>query len=148
MVFAAVAAATSLDLCALTGPVLVVEDVTGGRELLRECMRPGQTFTLEYVHSSEHVPVRGVFRLEDDGAFTVVETAFGGFGPGLPALTTGDRWTIEAGMIVARDPMTRLPEMRVRVLPITRHRLRTARGADLDLSGVMGAGGAVRIGVR
>ncbi|MGH7389526.1 MAG: DUF1850 domain-containing protein [Candidatus Rokuibacteriota bacterium] len=112
-------------------------------------MRAGTTFTLAYVHSSEHVPVRGVFRLDGDGRFTVVETAFAGFGPGLPALRPGDDWTIREGMVVARDPVTRLGEVRLRVLPITRHRLTTARGTELDLSALMGeAGGAVTISIR
>lgn len=138
-----------LDLCALTGPVLVIEDRTHGRELHRECMRVGATFSLAYVHSSEHVPVRGTFRLEDDGSLVVVETAFAGFGPGLPALRAGDDWRLRDGMIVARDPATRLGELTVRVLPITRHRLVTALGTDLDLSSLMGeAGGAVRIAIR
>lgn len=143
------AAVAFLDLCALTGPVLVVEDVGRGRELLRECMKVGSTFTLAYVHSSEHVPVRGVFRLEDDGTLVVVETAFAGFGPGLPALRPGDDWRLRDGMIVARDPMTRLGEVRLRVSPLTRHRLTTSLGTDLDLSSIMAdEGGAVRISVR
>lgn len=112
-------------------------------------MKVGTTFTLAYVHSSEHVPVRGTFRLDDDGSFAVVETAFAGFGPGLPALKPGDDWKIRDGMVVARDPLIRLGEVRVRVLPITHHRLTTARGADLDLSALMGeGGGAVTISIR
>ncbi len=143
------AAVVFLDLCALLGPVLIVQDVTRGRELLHECTTIGATFTLHYVHSSEHVPVRGVFRLEDDGSLSVVETAFAGFGPGLPALKPGDDWLVRDGMIVARNPMTRLGELRIRVLPITRHRLITPAGTELDLSALMGeTGGSVRVSVR
>ena len=127
---------------------LVVEDVTHGRVLLREPVRPGDTFVLSYVHSSEHVPVRGVFRIEADHSFTVIETAFGGFGPGLPALKPGDDWEVREGMIVAREPGVRLPDLTVRVLPITRHRLSTPGGRSLDLTATVVEGGAVEIRVR
>jgi hypothetical protein len=126
----------------------VVEDLTAGRTLHREPVRAGDTFALSYVHSSEHVPVRGVFRIEDDGGFTPVETAFAGFGPGLPALAAGDRWTVRDGMIVARHDGTRLPDVTVRVQPITRHRLTTPGGTDLDLSARAGPGARLRIAAR
>ncbi len=124
---------------------LVVEDAATGRLLHREPVRPGDTFALAYVHSSEHVPVRGVFRVEADGSFTVVETAFGGFGPGLPELRPGDDWLVRDGMIVARAPGVRLQELTVRVSPITYHRLTTPGGVGLDLSGRLGAGGRIRV---
>jgi hypothetical protein len=128
---------------------LVVEDVTHGRVLHRERVRAGDTFVLSYIHSSEHVPVRGVFRIGPDGALTVIETSFGGFGPGLPELRPGDDWTIRDGMIVARQPTPGLDELSVLVLPITRHRVVTPGGVSLDLSGLTGErGGAVRISAR
>jgi hypothetical protein len=92
--------------------------------------------------------VRGVFRIERDGALALEETQFAGFGPGLPALQPGDAWAIRDGMIVAAGPATPLVEVRVRVAPITRHRLRTPAGRDVDLSMLTGTGAAVRISVR
>jgi hypothetical protein len=124
---------------------LVVEDAATGRVLHREPVRPGDTFALAYVHSSEHVPVRGVFRVGPDGSFTVVETAFGGFGPGLPELRPGDDWLIRDGMIVARGSDVRMQELALRVSPITHHRLTTPGGVGLDLSDRLGAAGRVRV---
>jgi hypothetical protein len=98
---------------------------------------------LVYVHSSEHVPVRGTIRVEADRTLRVVETAFGGFGPGLPALRPGDPWTVRQGLIVAQVPGEALPALRVRVAPMTRHRLLLPSGAELDLSTLMADGGAV-----
>jgi hypothetical protein len=129
------------------GPLLVVEDGAGQRLLHRERVTAGEAFILSYVHSSEGVPVRGVFRIEADGTLTLMETQFAGFGPGLPALGPGDVWSLQEGMIVARSPH-RLAEMRMRVGPNTGHRLRTPAGLDLDLSTLMGPGGPVRIRVR
>lgn len=127
---------------------LAVEDARTARVLHREAVRLGSDVTLEYVHSSEGVRVRGVVRVEADGSLSVVETAFAGFGPGLPELVPGDHWRIEDGMIVHRPFPLPLEELRVRVGPFTRHRLRTPAGTQLDLSALMGPGGTVLVHVR
>ncbi|MGH7320137.1 MAG: DUF1850 domain-containing protein [Candidatus Rokuibacteriota bacterium] len=149
LIAAAVVAAGAIAFVALFGGlVLVVEGAPSARVIHREPVRPGARFVLSYVHSSEHVPVRGTFRIEPDRSLTVVATAFAGFGPGLPALQPGDAWETHEGMFVQRDPGARLPELRLRVVPLTRHRLETPGGRHLDLSALMGAGGPVRIHVR
>jgi hypothetical protein len=132
-------AAVAILLSAAAGraaePQLVLE-VGAGPELRpvhRERVAPGQTLSLSYVHSSEHVPVVGVFRIEADGALAILETAFGGFGPGLPSPGPGDRWRIRDGLIVV-EHQARLPELRLRLVPSTHHRLVTPGGAVLDLS--------------
>lgn len=102
---------------------------------------------LSYVHSSEHVPVRGTFVVERDGTLLVKETAFAGFGPGLPQPKAGDAWRFEDGMIVVPAAGERLHELRVRVAPFTHHRLRTPSGEEVDLSSLMNDGGSVRIHV-
>lgn len=132
---------------ATRGPVLVVEDVTRQRVLHRSPVGPGSLVVLSYVHSSEHVPVRGTFVVEPDGALRVKETAFAGFGPGLPEPNAGDAWRFEDGMIVVPAAGERLVELRVRVAPFTRHRLRIPSGEDIDLSALMNEGGSVRIHV-
>lgn len=126
----------------------MVEDARTGRVLHREPVRAGQAFELSYVHSSEHVPVRGVVRVEPDGSLSVTETAFAGFGPGLPALAPGDPWRIEDGMIVAGGPGPRLPEIRLRVSPIARQRLVGPSGRAVELDELVSPGGAVIIRVR
>lgn len=130
------------------GPELVVEDAGRTRVLHRERVVPGATFMLEYVHSSERVPVRGTFRVEDDRTLTVMETAFGGFGPGLPELTRDDDWRIAGGMIVHRPRETTLPELRLRVSPVARQQLTTPSGRQLDLATMVGEGGLLLVQVR
>lgn len=127
---------------------LAVEDAATARVLHREVVRAGSDLVLEYVHSSEHVRVRGVLRVGADGSLSVVETSFAGFGPGLPELVPGDEWRIEEGMIVHRPPPQPMDELRVRVAPRTRHRLHMPSGARLDLSALMGPGGTVVVHVR
>lgn len=113
--------------------------------LHRAPVEPGSLLVLSYVHSSEHVPVRGTFVVEPDGALRVQETAFAGFGPGLPQPKAGDAWRLEDGMIVVPAAGERLDELRIRVAPFTHHRLRTPSGEDIDLSAIMKDGGSVRI---
>jgi hypothetical protein len=125
----------------------VVEDVTRQRVLHRATVEPGSLLVLSYVHSSEHVPVRGTFVVEPDGALLVKATAFAGFGPGLPEPKAGDAWRLEDGMIVVPAAGERLHELRLRVAPFTRHRLRMPSGEDMDLSGLLNEGGSVRIHV-
>jgi len=135
--------------CAVTRQsVLVVEDVARGRVLYRAPVVAGSAFVLSYVHSSEHVPVRGTFVVEGDGTLLARETAFAGFGPGLPAPKAGEAWRIEDGMIVVPSDGPRLPELLVRVVPLTDHRLRMPSGEEIDLSALMKEGGRVRIRVE
>lgn len=141
-----VTSGTAGDL-ATRGAWLIVEDATRGRVLSRAPVEPGRALVLSYVHSSEHVPVRGTFVVAADGALLVKETAFGGFGPGLPEPRAGDAWRAEIGMIVVPAGGERLPELRVRVAPFTRHHLRMPSGEDLDLSALMNSGGSVSIRV-
>jgi len=87
------------------------------------------------------------FRVEPDGRLAVTETAFAGFGPGLPELRAGDAWRLEAGMIVHAPAGLTLAELRLRVAPLTRHRLSLPSGRELDLSALLAPGGAVRVRV-
>ena len=141
-----VTSGTAGDLVA-RGALLVVEDVMRSRVLYRARAEPGRRLVLSYVHSSEHVPVRGTFVIETDGALSVKETAFAGFGPGLPEPRAGDAWRVENGMIVVLAGGERLPELRVRVAPFTRHHLHLPSGDDVDLSALMNGGGSVSIRV-
>jgi hypothetical protein len=141
-----VASGTAGDL-ATRGALLVVEDATRGRVLYQAPVVPGRALVLSYVHSSEHVPIRGTFVIGADGALVAKETAFAGFGPGLPEPRAGDAWRGENGMIVVPARGERFPELRVRVAPFTRHQLRTPSGEDLDLSALMHGGGSVSIRV-
>jgi hypothetical protein len=125
--------------------MLIVEDVTRQRVLYRSPVTPGSLLVLSYVHSSEHLPVRGTFVVESDGTLLAKETAFAGFGPGLPQPKAGDAWRLEGGMIVVPSAGERLAELRVRIAPFTHHRLRTPSGEELDLSRLMQEGGAVSI---
>ena len=119
-----------------------------GRVLAREPVEPGGLVRLAYVHSTEGRPVRAIFRVEAAGTLRLVETAFPSIGPGLPPLGPEGTWTIENGVIVTRAENAPVPELRLRVVPLTRHRLTLPSGRELDLSALVGPGDLVRVTVE
>ena len=123
-------------------------DVDRGRVLARERVGPGALIGLAYVHSTEGRPVRATFRVEADHTLRLVETAFPSVGPGLPPLGPEGTWAIEDGLIVNRGPSAPLPELRLRPVPLTQHRLLMPSGRALDLGALVEPGGAIRLTVQ
>jgi hypothetical protein len=122
--------------------------VARNRVLAREPVEPGALVGLAYVHSSEGRPVRATFRVEPGGLLRLVETVFSSVGPGLPPLGPEGTWTIQDGAIVARGPSPPVAELRLRVVPLTRHRLALPSGRSLDLGALVDPGDAVRVAVE
>lgn len=126
---------------------LIVLEPGSDRILLRAPVRPGDRFTLSYLHSVAKSRVTGTFEVTPDHRLAVRETAFGSFGPGLPEVRPGDDFEVGRGMIRVRSRDRVLGELSVFVHPFTDHRLEVA-GQMLDLSRAVPAGSRVRIGVR
>lgn len=55
----------------------------GERVLWQASARPGDHFTIEYRHSSDHTPVRDLFRIGDDGEIVLIEESYQWYGAGL-----------------------------------------------------------------
>jgi hypothetical protein len=121
--------------------------VDRGRLLAREAVAPGARIALTYLHSTEGRPVRATVRVEADGSLRLVETAYPSIGPGLPLGPEGT-WAIEDGLIVTRAPGPPLRELRLRAVPLTRHRLVLPSGRALDLGALVAPGDVVRLTVR
>ncbi|HEX2500592.1 MAG TPA: DUF1850 domain-containing protein [Methylomirabilota bacterium] len=130
------------------GLALTVTDMTRGRVLAREPVEAGALVDLAYVHSTEGRPVRATFRVEADGMLRLVQTAFPSVGPGLPALGPDGSWTIQDGVIRVQGSGDPMSELRLRVVPLTRHQLILPSGRALDLGALVGAGDAVRVAVE
>jgi len=57
---------------------------TAGEEVLWESpVKRGDTFTIEYRHSSDHTPVRDLFTIGDDGGIVLIEESYRWHGAGL-----------------------------------------------------------------
>ena len=128
--------------------MLTVTDVDRGRVLARERVEPGALVGLAYVHSTQGRPGRATFRVEADHTLRLIETAFPSVGPGLPPLGPEGTWAIEDGLIVNRAPSAPLPELRLRAVPLTQHRLTLPSGRVLDLGALVEPGGAIRLVVQ
>jgi hypothetical protein len=64
--------------------VLEVSSRSGGEPLFIRRAAPGDEFEVDYVHSVEKIPVKGVFAVTAKGAIRPRETVFSSFGAGLP----------------------------------------------------------------
>ncbi len=128
--------------------MLTVTDLDRGRVPVRERVEPGALISLAYVHSTEGRPVHATLRVEGDHALRLVGTAFPSVGPGLPPLGPVGTWAIEDGLIVNRAPSAPLPELRLRAVPLTHHRLTLACGRVLDLGALVEPGSAIRLAVH
>lgn len=123
---------------------LVVSEARGNRVLLRTPVRPGDRFTLSYLHSVAKSRVSGTFEVTPAYAIAVRETAFGSFGPGLPDPRPGDDYEVREGVIRLKNLKQTLPELSFFVHPYTEHEIEI-RGRRLDVSGAVVAGSLVRI---
>ena len=134
-------------LAAVSAPTLEVVDATRGTVLWQGPAEPGMHFLLRYTHSSERVPVEGVFRLDADLRIVVEETAFASFGPGLPEMPPGTPYVIRDGMIRVAGGGQVLPELSFFVHPFTEHVFEWAT-ERVPLSSRLPAGTLVKIRVR
>jgi len=128
--------------------VLTVTDVSRGRVVAEEHVEPGALLRMAYIHSTEGRPVRATLRVERDRTLRLVETAFPSVGPGLPPLGADGTWAIEDGQFVNRAASAPLPELRLRAVPLTQHRLTLPSGRVLDLGALVAPGDAVRVAVH
>ena len=128
--------------------MLTVTDVSRGRIVAEEHVEPGALLRMAYIHSTEGRPVRATLRVEGDRTLRLVETAFPSVGPGLPPLGADGTWAIEDGQIVNRDESAPLPELRLRAVPLTQHRLTLPSGRVLDLGALVAPGDAIRVAVH
>lgn len=112
---------------------------TKGEEILWEASaKPGDYFTIEYQHSSDHTPVRDLFTIGDHGEIILIEESYRWYGAGLESFPgvgeidlSGD-WT--------RVRMHRsLPYFFLRIGRIANHIL-TFKGQDVPLLSI-GTGG-------
>ena len=128
--------------------MLTVTDVSRGRIVAEEHVEPGALLRMAYIHSTEGRPVRATLRVEGDRTLRLVETAFPSVGPGLPPLGADGTWAIENGQIVNRAESAPLPELRLRAMPLTQHRLTLPSGRVLDLGALVAPGDTVRVAVH
>ncbi|HSD51383.1 MAG TPA: DUF1850 domain-containing protein [Candidatus Methylomirabilis sp.] len=129
-------------------PVRRLEVVEGrtGRLLYSTKIQPGEGFEIRYVHSVEHFPVIGRFRVEPDDRLRVMETRFARFGAGLPDLMPDVQYERSSGEFRQQDPGVILDALALRVHGFTQHELEQG-GRLVRLSSLVPDGGLVHIRV-
>lgn len=122
-------------LACLPVSVLELRDTDQGRRLFMTRVSEGDAFELRYIHSVEHVPVRGIFRIEDRGQIAVAESIFSSYGAGLPFDTAREDIIFQEDQmrIIHREAV--IDRLRIFVSPSTNQQF-IYSGAEVDLSQV------------
>ncbi|MBA4422293.1 MAG: hypothetical protein C0390_04215 [Syntrophus sp. (in: bacteria)] len=117
---------------------------TVGEELLWESpVEPGDYFTIDYHHSSDHTPVHDLFRIGSDGQIVLIEESYRWYGAGLeshPDVGKTDfsgEWT----RVRLHRPF---PQFLLRVGKVANHVL-TLHGQDVPLLSIAKGGDSIWI---
>jgi hypothetical protein len=117
---------------------------TVGEELLWESpVEPGDYFTIDYRHSSDHTPVHDLFRIGSDGQIVLIEESYRWYGAGLeshPDVGKTDfsgEWT----RVRLHRPF---PQFLLRVGEVANHVL-TLHGQDVPLLSIAKGGDSIWI---
>jgi len=113
-----IAGAALLLVAALLLPlrVLEVRAVRGDALLFVRSVRPGDTFSLSFIHSVEKSPVRDDFKIDEQYRIVLYQTAFRSLNTGLPTeVSDGERWVRAGGEFRITGRHRVLPEIRLPV---------------------------------
>lgn len=125
---------------------LEVQEARGGKSLLSARVKPGDTFSLRYIHSVERIPVTGYFVVDREYWIVVKETAFSSYGAGLPILKKTDDYIITREEFRQRNINMRMKEFTFFIHSFTEPLL-TFKGIEVPLSKRIREGGLIRIQV-
>ncbi len=125
---------------------LEVKEARKGEWLLWARVKPGDTFSLKYIHSVERIPVTGYFAVDGQYWIVVKETAFSSYGAGLPILKKTDDYIITGKEFRQRNINMRMKELTFFVHSFTEPIL-TFKGTEVPLSKRVREGGLIRIQV-
>lgn len=123
---------------------LEVKEATGGKILLSARVKPGDTFSLKYIHSVERIPVTGYFAVDGQYWIVVEETAFSSYGAGLPILKKTDDYIITGKEFRQRNINMRMKDFTFFVHSFTEPIL-NFKGIQVLLSKRVREGGLIRV---
>ncbi|OGP62029.1 MAG: hypothetical protein A2V65_07585 [Deltaproteobacteria bacterium RBG_13_49_15] len=127
--------------------VLEISDLNADRLVACARMRPGEEFTLSYIHSVNRRPVFDTLRAERDH-LVIVRSRFDSFGAGMPEQTTKEgKFRIAADGWLEWTVNRPLPEITVRVGRMADHKLHL-KGKEIRLSDLAEPGTPLRMSMQ
>jgi hypothetical protein len=97
-------------------PVLEIRAAKSGECVFVRLIRPGDLFSLTFIHSVEKSPVRDDFKIDERYRIVLYETAFRTLNTGMPTETSGgERWIRANGEFRVVNRNRVLPEIRLPV---------------------------------
>lgn len=95
----------------------------GGKVLLTLPLNIEEDFSLKYLHSVHHTPVKEIFQVSPARELILVATEFSSFGVGTPFLPEEGELTAINGSLLLKGPERSFPELQLRPLAFTEHQL-------------------------
>ncbi len=118
---------------------LLVENRETRKVLLKLPLQYGECFQYEYIHSSDHTPVRDTFRIDKGGKITLLEEAFLWYGAGLEFQDHGEARLSYTGSWIRVQLNRGFPQLPIRVGRVARQVLTVGgKSYRLDDLGVPG----------
>lgn len=117
--------------CEQQGLILQIVRTVEEEVLWESPVNRGDAFTIDYRHSSDHTPVRDVFRIGDGGEIVLIEERYRWYGAGLESHPAAGRIDFLEGWTRVRMHRV-LPQFLIRVGEIANHTL-TFRGREIPL---------------
>jgi hypothetical protein len=119
----------------------------GGKVLLTLPLNKGEEFSLRYLHSVHHTPVKEIFQASPTGELILVATEFSSFGVGTPFLPEEGELTAINGSLLLKGLDRSFPELSLRPLAFTEYQL-LHRGTVYLLTDYVESGSLIILKVR
>ncbi len=128
-------------------PLLLTIEKMNGQELISVPIKPGEGFTIRYIHSVDISPVYEVFYADEKKGIIIKETYFKMFGAGMGHWPDRGRIVEENGWIVIKDMNIAIGEFYLRIgAPSVDHTI-LIKGQEIHLSRLI-PGKRIRIHIQ
>jgi len=131
LVILSIAGGAAANACAGEGLTFQIVRTVGEEVLWESPVRRGEHFTIAYRHSSDHTPVRDLFRIGDEGEIVLIEESYLWYGAGLESHPDVGKTDLSGDRTRVRMHRP-FPRFLLRVGEVANHVL-TLHGQDIPL---------------
>ena len=101
----------------------IIDDGTSGIPIYSGLVSAGDLFEIRYIHSVEHMNVRGIFLINAHYKIEPIETIFPSYGAGMPFIVQKKDFFYKNGMMKIKHHDIELNNLRIFVSHITKQRI-------------------------
>lgn len=127
--------------------MITILDEKQGDYFYSALVSPDDQFEIHYIHSVEHVDVRGIFRINNDFDIEPVQTIFPSYGAGMPSRVKLEDIIFDKKMMRVRHSNIKLKDLRIFISYIARQKI-VFKNVQIDLCKKVGDGEIAVIEVK